>query len=109
MAFTVSGRRHCPRFLTIIKFMTCYSYPVVCLPCDVVTFHSAFSTTKVLAVEYPFLGPSCSSLEALLRRLPVDDVPDSLEVLCLAVLVLEAVIHVSISALQHHKTSDKTY
>jgi hypothetical protein len=29
-------------------------------------------------------------LKALLSRLPVDDVPDGLEVLCLAVLVLEA-------------------
>lgn len=34
---------------------------------------------------------SSGSLEALLRRLPVDDVPDGLEVLCLAVLVLETV------------------
>lgn len=39
----------------------------------------------------PMLGSPRLSAEALLSRLPVDDLPDGLEVLGLAVLVLKAV------------------
>lgn len=52
--------------------------------------------TKLL-VSFPCIKLASSSsskgnplLEALLGNLPVDDVPDGVEVLCLAVLVLEA-------------------
>lgn len=50
-------------------------------------FNLRYQTIKVLNSHASL--PSCTSLEALLRRLPVDDIPDGLEVLRLAVLVLE--------------------
>lgn len=46
-------------------------------------------------------------LEALLGRLPVDDLPDSLEVLGLAVLVLEATV--TVRAYTKYRTVEGTY
>jgi hypothetical protein len=46
---------------------------------------------SISLAPYCLEGRACSSLEALLSRLPVNNVPDRLEVLSLAVLVLEAV------------------
>lgn len=52
------------------------------------------------------VGANCS-LEALLRRLPVNHVPDSLEVLGLAVLILEAVVSVSTSSSQRPNSQQR--
>lgn len=70
--------------LVLHRFVSCQSYNFYCSPCksSKVFFSNA---THPRNLKFPRL------LQAFLRRLPVDNVPDSTEVLCLAILILETV------------------
>lgn len=66
---------------------------------------------KQFSMSPALCARASSSLEALLGGLPVDDVPDSLEVLGLAVLVLEAIDKLAFghSHLKHHDRLTSTH